>query len=106
MECQQKYDTNALVQDEIHIKQRDLQIEVYKKQINDLRENLDKQKKEENKLRTENDDLKNALELSLQDIRNKEESIGILESQLKSKVMGILWFKLVSFFVGVYISGN
>ena len=106
MERQQKYATNALVQDEIHIKQMDLQIEVYKKQINDLRENLDKQKKQENKLRTENDDLKNALELRLQDIRNKEESIGILESQLKSKVMGILWFKLVSFFVGVYISGN
>ena len=89
MEHQQKYDTNALAEDEIHLQQMDLQIEVYKKQINDLRENLDKQKKEENNLRTENDGLRNALELRLQDIRNKEESIEILESQLNSKVIGI-----------------
>ena len=94
MERQQKYDTNALAEDEIHIKQMDLQIEVYKKQIDDLRENLDKKKKEENKLQTENDGLKNALELRLQDIRNKEESIEILESQLKSKVIGSFCFKL------------
>ena len=89
MEHQKKYDTNALAEDEIHLQQMDLQIEVYKKQIDDLRENLDKQKKEENNLRTENDGLRNALELRLQDIRNKEESIEILESQLKSKVIGI-----------------
>lgn len=89
MEHQQKYDTNALAEDEIHLQQMDLQIEVYKKQIDDLRENLDKQKKEENNLRTENDGLRNALELRLQDIRNKEESIEILESQLNSKVIGI-----------------
>lgn len=89
MEHQKKYDTNALAEDEIHLQQMDLQIEVYKKQIDDLRENLDKQKKEENNLRTENDGLRNALELRLQDIRNKEESIEILESQLNSKVIGI-----------------
>ena len=89
MEHQKKYDTNALAEDEIHLQQMDLQIEVYKKQIDDLRENLDKQKKEENNLRTENDVLRNALELRLQDIRNKEESIEILESQLNSKVIGI-----------------
>ena len=87
MEHQKKYDTNALAEDEIHLQQMDLQIEVYKKQIDDLRENLDKQKKEENNLRTENDGLRNALELRLQDIRNKEESIEILESQLNSKVI-------------------
>ena len=91
MELQKKYDTNALAEDEIHLQQMDLQIEVYKKQIDDLRENLDKQKKEENNLRTENDGLRNALELRLQDIRNKEESIEILESQLNSKVIGIWW---------------
>lgn len=45
MEHQKKYDTNALAEDEIHLQQMDLQIEVYKKQIDDLRENLDKQKK-------------------------------------------------------------
>ena len=89
MEHQKKYDTNALAEDEIHLQQMDLQIEVYKKQIDDLRENLDKQKKEENNLRTENDGLRNALELRLQDIRNKEESIEILGSQLNSKVIGI-----------------
>ena len=89
MEHQKKYDTNALAEDEIHLQQMDLQIEVYKKQIDDLRENLDKQKKEESNLRTENDGLRNALELRLQDIRNKEESIEILESQLNSKVIGI-----------------
>ena len=91
MEHQKKYDTNALAEDEIHLQQMDLQIEVYKKQMDDLRENLDKQKKEENNLRTENDGLRNALELRLQDIRNKEESIEILESQLNSKVIGIWW---------------